>query len=229
VTIKHTTIPAANSKNAVGYAEWSEDHTITGDVAVPGKLTVYTGQDGGYHDILGQLVPPPASAGTAVPTYTQFDTGSPFWGWAFAVNDYINIVYHIPHQYASAGGTAPTPIYLHAHWTTNGTSENSVKWEWYYTFARGFNQTTAGEFSVTGTQVTAEEAASGTAWRHMTTEISTPISNANFEVDGLILARLRRVTNGGSENGDTVFLMIADAHIQIDTHSTKNRTPDFYT
>lgn len=222
MTIKHATIPAPSAVGKVGYNEWAEDHEITGNVEVPGVLRVLADADGGWFDIIGQIIPAPL--GPSNPTWTQIDTGSPFYAYAFGVNDFVNIVFHMPHFYASSQGTAPTPIFLHAHWFTDGTNTQPVKWQFTYTWAKGFNQ---GNFNTTGTAITCEEAAAGTAYRHMVTETSA-ITNADFEVDGLLLVQLKRITNGGTENTDAVFLALADAHIQVDTFSTKNRAPDFY-
>jgi hypothetical protein len=218
---------ATDPHAAADYAQTDVAETITQPWEFADRIAIYTGQDGGWFDIIGQIVPAPL--GPNNPTWTILTAGSPFYGWAFGVGDFINLIFHIPHAYASNEGTAPTPIFLHAHWLTDGTSTASVKWEFSYSFARGFNQGASSTFNTTGTVVTAEEAASGTAFQHMVTEIADGISNANFEVDGLLLVRLRRVTNGGTDNPNTVFLLMSDAHVQVDTFATKDRAPNFYT
>lgn len=182
-----------------------------------GKIEVFTGQDGGWRDMIGQSVSP--NTGPTIPVWTQMGS-SPFYGYVYQVNDQQQFFYHLQHDYSPG-----TPIYLHAHWMTNGTNVQPVKWEFTYSFAKGFNQ---ANYNMTGTTVTVQEAAHGSAWRHMTTEIATPITDANFEVDGILMVRLRRVTNGATENTDTVFLTMADCHYQSNTFNTKNRTPDFY-
>lgn len=60
-------------------------------------------------------------------------------------------------------------------------------------------------------------------------EIVAAISNANFEPDGILLIRIRRITNGGVENADGIFMITSDCHYQANTFATKNRTPNFYT
>jgi hypothetical protein len=47
--------------------------------------------------------------------------------------------------------------------------------------------------------------------------------------DELILVTLKRVTNGGAENGNTVFAIAVDFHYEADRESTPNKAPDFYT
>ncbi len=197
------------------------DETISGSWGFEKPIGFFPSQDGGWRDMIGQAVNP--TAGLTIPTWTILTAGSPFYAYAYQVSDQQWFFYHLQHDYSPG-----TPIYLHAHWMTNGTSVNTVKWEFTYSFAKGFNQGAASNYDTTGTVVTVEEAASGTAFRHMTSEISTPISDPDFEVDGILMVRLRRITNGGSENADTVFLTMADCHYQSNTFNTKNRTPDFY-
>ena len=48
------------------------------------------------------------------------------------------------------------------------------------------------------------------------------------EVDSLILLELKRVTNGGTENTDTVFGLFVDLHYQTSMYATPNRSPSFY-
>jgi len=49
------------------------------------------------------------------------------------------------------------------------------------------------------------------------------------EPDELILVTLKRIANGGTDNTDQVFAVCVDIHYQSDRHSTKNRSPNFYT
>jgi len=179
-------------------------------------------RDGGWRDMIGQIVTPPL--GPSNPTWTQMGT-SPFYGWRFGLNDEVQLQFHLQHDYKPG-----TDIFLHTHWTTNGTSTNTVKWQFTYTYAKGFNQGAASTFDIAGggTVVTVEEAAAGTAWRHMVSEITTAISDADFEVDGILMVNVKRVTNGGTDNADTVFLIVSDCHYQSWIFNTPNRAPDFY-
>ena len=75
--------------------------------------------------------------------------------------------------------------------------------------------------------ITVEEAANGTAWRHMVTEDTGGLSL--IEPDTLIIMELARITNGGTNNSDTVFGLFVDFHYQTAQYSTPNRLPNFYT
>ena len=174
-------------------------------------------QDGvGYwKDNLGPIILP--ATGVTVPTWTQMQNN--FYGYAFQLADRCWFSFHIGHDYLPG-----SDIYFHTHWTTNGTSTNSVKWEVNYTIAKGHNQSA---FSGTGTTITIEQAASGTAWRHMISE-SAAITSAEIEPDSLMLVHLTRITNGATDNGDTVFLHQADLHFQASYLGTKNKSPNFY-
>ena len=182
--------------------------------------TKIDGLDGGWRDMLGQAVNP--TTGLTIPVWTQIGSG-PFYAYHYQVGDQQWFFYHVQHDYKQG-----TPIYLHVHWLTNGTSTNTVKWQFTYSFARGFNQGASSTYNTTGTVVTVEEAASGVAYRHMTSEIAVPITDPNFEVDGILMVHLKRITNGGTDNANTVYVTMADCHYQSERFNTKNRTPNFY-
>ena len=52
--------------------------------------------------------------------------------------------------------------------------------------------------------------------------------NPSRFTDTLVIAELTRITNGGTENTDTVFAMFIDLHYQTQQYGTLNRTPNFY-
>lgn len=173
----------------------------------------------GWRDEIGQIVVPVTGAGK--PTWSQMGT-SPFYGWKFAVNDAVQGIYHIQHDYLP-----DSDIYLHSHWVTNGTNTAEVKWEFTWTFAKGYNQE-AFDIAGGGATVSVAQAGPGVAWQHMIAEIATPISD-QFEVDGLLLVTVKRITNGGTDNTDDVYMLMADCHYQTWIFNTPNRNgPDFY-
>lgn len=172
-----------------------------------------------WRDLEGQI---DTKSGATNPTWTIMGAG-PFYAYAFAYTpqeDECFITYHIPHDLGS-----PT-VHIHAHWTTNGTSTNTVKWEVTYTYAKGFDQ---AAFSTTGTTIYLEEAASGTAYQHMVTESAAQTISGLTEPDGLILVHIKRIDNGGTNNADTVYLLEVDIHMQSNGQlGTTNKAPDFY-
>lgn len=192
--------------------------TTDSDVVVTGKTGegIKMTSDFGFHDIMGQI--DTRGVGATDPAWTQIGS-SPFSAYAFAVDDVAWINYHVPHDYVPG-----TDIYIHTHWIPSGTDTNPVKWEWTYMYADGHNQ---ANFNVTGTSVTAEESPPGTAYRHMVTE-SSAITISGMEVDGIISVRLKRLTNGATENTDTIFVLTADIHYQSSGLPTPNRAPNFY-
>lgn len=172
----------------------------------------------GWRDILGKINT--RGLGATEPAWGQIGSGS-FFGYNWAVNDVCWIDYHIPHDIAP-----DEPIHFHAHWISDGTDTNIVKWEWSYTYAKGFNQ---GAFDLTtGTVITAEEAASGTAGQHMVTETAAVTISGLDEPDGMIKVRLRRVTNGGTENTDNIYMNVADVHYKSTNLGTISKAPNFY-
>ena len=172
---------------------------------------------GQWRDILGQITT--RGVGSTDPSWTQIGSG-PFYGYVFAINDVACVPFHIPHDFSRN-----SDVYFHTHWISDGTQANSVKWEYYYSYAKGFNQEA---FDPVGTQVFSEEAASGTAYQHMVTE-SDAVSIAGLdEPDGIIYIRLKRVTNGGTDNTDNIFVLLTDLHYQTTNSATPGKAPDFY-
>jgi hypothetical protein len=158
--------------------------------------------------------------GVGVPTWTTGLNGGPFAAYQFDINEEVWIAFHMDHDYHPGSS-----FHIHTHWMTDGTSTNTVKWQLTYSVAKGHNQSA---FNMTGTTVNIEQAAQGTAWRHMVTE-STAISSSELEVDSLILVNVKRITNGGTDNSDNVYLLTADIHYQASYLGTKNKAPNFYT
>ena len=140
---------------------------------------------------------------------------------AFSLGDYIFCQpFHINHDMKPNG-----EAFFHVHWSTNGASTATVKWEISIMRALGHNQANF----VAPIVIELEQAAHGTAWRHMIVEASAAQVITMVEPDELLLATIRRVTNGGTNNADTVFGLTADLHYEMDRRGTPNKAPDFYT
>lgn len=157
-------------------------------------------------------------AGGNLPTWAVFRNG--IYQYKFVLNDEIFLSFHVDHDYAPG-----TDVYFHIHFATSGVSVNSVKWQVEYTIAKGHNQQA---FPATST-FTLEQAANATPYQHQIVEqTSSPLSNTLFEVDALMLCKIKRITNGGSDNADDVFGLYADLHYQSDREVTLNKAPNFY-
>jgi len=174
----------------------------------------------GWRDMIGQITTPSTEIGNP----TREPVGdSDFTAYKFDLDEHVWIEYHINHDYRPG-----TPMYVHVHWLPDGTDTNSVKWLVQYVYAKGHNQANYNFGDGTGTSVEMEQAPPGTPFRHMTTEIASPIVNADFEPDGILWIKLNRVSNGGSNNNDGIFVLTVDVHYQSNAIATKNRSPNFY-
>jgi hypothetical protein len=139
---------------------------------------------------------------------------------AFGLDDYVFCQsFHVNHD-IKPGGKA----YVHVHWSTSGTSTETVKWEFTIMRALGHNQANF----VAPVVVFVTQAAHGTAWRHMVAECSVGDALTLSEPDEIILVTLRRVTNGGTDNPNTVFATTVDFHYERDRDATPNKAPNFY-
>lgn len=169
------------------------------------------------------LVAPLTSAGVPTnnaPTMTAFGPSGLREEFAFSLNNYVFCqAFHVNHDVKPNG-----KAYVHVHWSTNGTSTATVKWELQISRALGHNQANFGA----PTSVYVEQAAAGTAWRHMIAEVSVGDALTLTEPDELILVTLRRVTNGGTNNVNTVYGLCVDFHYESDRDTTPNKAPNFY-
>ena len=174
----------------------------------------------GWNDLLAPLsaagVPP-----NNAPSMTNFAVGTiSRREYAFGLNDLLYVQpFHVNHD-IFPGSLA----YIHAHWTTNGTNTQPVRWEFQIARALGHDQ---ANFTQVPT-VFVQQAASGTPYRHMVSEVDDADALVLVEPDELILVTVRRVTNGGTDNTDTVFGLMVDLHYQVDRHSTVNKAPNFF-
>jgi hypothetical protein len=172
-----------------------------------------------WNDYLGQILTKSSGAGT--PTWTTGLGGGPFAAYKFNVGDTVQVLFHVNHDIAPG-----QPIFIHSHWMTDGTNVQPIKWQFQYSIAAGHN---TANFNMAGTTVSVQQAAQGTAWRHMISEISTGITDGtNIVVDGLVMVNVSRITNGGTDNTDGVYLLMSDLHIQSQYLGTKNKSPSFY-
>jgi hypothetical protein len=193
--------------------------TVGGALDVTGTFNVRPGQNGEWRDLITPLRTP--TSGPSIPVLTAVGSGvirHPVW----AINDQLWTDWHIQHDYALG-----TDVLMHMHWYTSGTSVAVVRWEFTFYHAKGNNQANF-DFGGAGVVVTSQEAAHGTAYRHMITEAG-PITITGLEPDSMLCTRIRRVTNGGVDNADTVFGFQADLHYQATSIGTKNRFAPFYT
>lgn len=193
--------------------------TSSRTVTFPDKSGTVLLEGIGWKDLISSVASgrsPPVNA----PTWTAFGVSGSRYELAFALNDYVVIQpFHVNHD-VKPGGKA----YVHVHWTTNGTQTRTVRWEFEIIRALGHNQENFGA----PVSKYVEQAAAGTAWRHMVTEVADADALTLVEPDELILVTLRRVTNGGTNNTDTVFGLTVDFHYESDRDFTPKKAPNFY-
>lgn len=136
----------------------------------------------------------------------------------FAVGDEIQFFGHIPHGIDAAEG-----VYFHVHFFVDGTDTQPVKFDFLYSYSPGYAR---GTFPATAT-VSAAITPNGVAKTHYIAEIPAPVLVNNLETDGLILVLARRVTNGGVDNADPVFVMFIDAHARLTDFCSVNKNFPF--
>lgn len=171
---------------------------------------------GGFTDLEFSVVS--SEKGPSAPTLSAFGPSGRAKQRSFIIGNSVYTTGHINHD------IKPGSIcYPHVHWSTNGVNLNTAKFQLDFTIAAGHNQ---ANFPI-DQQILLEEAAHGTAWRHMITEDPTGIIAP--EVDSLIIITLERITNGGTDNTDLIFPLYVDFHVEVDRYATPNRLVPFYT
>lgn len=170
----------------------------------------------GWKDLVGVIIP----VGSSIPpVFTAFGASGLRKEPAFSVGAYAFVsAFHVNHD-VKIGGKG----YMHIHWTTNGADVQPVKWEFQISRALGHNQ----EYFSAETSYFVEQTPNG-AWRHMIAEVSDLDAITLTEPDELLLVTVRRVTNGGIDNTDTVFGLTVDFHYEADRDTTPNKAPNFY-
>lgn len=170
----------------------------------------------GWKDLRMQVTT--ENTGTGAPAAAAFGPTGNIKQVSFGIGDSVYLAGHVDHD-IKPGSTA----YMHVHWSINSTSVQPVKWQLSYVTAPGHNQ---GNFGA-DTVITLQEAGPGSAWRHMVTE--DPVGFTIPEVDSLIILELKRITNGGIDNPNTIFGLFVDVHYEVGQYATPNRLPNFYT
>jgi len=174
----------------------------------------------GWSDMLAPLLGS-GMPNVNAPTLADFGPApSVYRAYSFGLEDYVYVQpFHVNHDIKPNG-----QAYLHVHWSTNGTAVQPVKWEFHVMRALGHNQANFGAV----TTLTVTQTPHGTAWRHMVAEVDVSQTLTLTEPDELILFVLKRVTNGATNNADTVFGLMCDLHYEVDRMATPGKAPDFY-
>lgn len=173
----------------------------------------------GYRDITADIVL--RGIGTD-PTWSQIDA-TVFYGYKFIIGKKAYLVFHVPHDYVPG-----SDIFIHVHFLTNYVGVNKdqpVKWQFTTAFAKGYNR---GAFNLGSPNVTTAEATPTQLYDHCIAE-NGAITLTDLEVDSLIMVELERITNGGTDNTDDVFVLTADVHYMSNDLATKDKNYPFYT
>jgi hypothetical protein len=159
----------------------------------------------------------------SLPIFTIIKAASPYYAYIMDINEYLYFTFHVPHDYAPG-----TNVYLRTHWMVDTTMTKGVKWNFIYTYAKGWS---SGTFDQTGTTVSIETAANGTKYRHHCSEIATGILGGSLEPDALIYTTVKRVANqAGNDDASTdhVFLLGASLHYEADRLATPLKETPWY-
>jgi len=169
---------------------------------------------GGWKDLIPYEYTNGASA--AAPSFTSFPA-SEISDWSFGVGDERWLKYHVDHDMKQSD-----LMYPHIHLTTSGTSTNVVRFQLDFIMV---NSHGVASWPATSTTQVIDTTPIGVAMTQYTSEgtaVATPLP------DTLIHLRVRRISNGGVTNPDTVWMHAVDWHYPTQMFATRNRVPNFY-
>jgi hypothetical protein len=170
----------------------------------------------GWREIRCNLSNPEKGAGTS--SLVVFGPSGVSKVRSFSIGGEVFLQWEVPHD-CKPGTTA----YFHVHWTTNAANTGPMSFELSYTLASGYNQSAFPA----DTLITFEEAASGTAYRHMTTDGSAGFTMP--EPGSVIVAKFTRVTPSAGSNPNQCLGLYVDIDYESSLDDfTPQRTPDFY-
>ncbi len=160
------------------------------------------------------------AVGGNVPTFGVFIDGVKEYNFSAGVLEELQMQsLHMGHDYKPG-----SEMFFHIHWAPDDTNTGVVRWGIEYIIARGHEQMAFPA----STTIYLEQAGSGTAKFHQTTEDVAGIS-LNVEPDTLILTRVFR--DGGHTNDTYTGLawgLEMDLHYKSDRKNTVNKEPNFY-
>lgn len=155
------------------------------------------------------------------PRWEEIGT-SGFYAYKVAINKEAWGSFVIPHSYKPGGN-----LYLHLNFTTDGTDTRSVKWRFDYSIMKSHNQATGTDL-FPATTMYIEQQPPGVAFKHISAMAPTTLVLTNAEPGAVCHIKITRVTNGVSDNTDSVFGMSMNCQFEIDRVGTLNRHPNYY-
>ena len=167
-----------------------------------------------------------SGGGGSIPSYTQIS--GPFWGYEFpgtgAQVAEVFCEFHIPHTYDMFHNTG---MYFHVHVTTKDAAPTgNFHFAVDYAVAKSgsvINYASYGTAHIVGTI--------NQQYKHVIAETTDMFMAGQLDVDALVVARFYRDPAYATDtmNAGSVYLLFADAHIQVNKFTTKNRVAPFYT
>ena len=214
------------------YASLSvENCSVSGNINVNSSTShgILFNNQFGWRDLIGNITP--REIGGTAPTLRVFRGA--IKEFAYAVGNSSDCTFHIPHDYAPG-----TDMYLHAHWSHNGTNiSGTFQVDYNISYAKGHQQQTFSEPIATSCTVAGLNITNTPQYMHRVDEIqvstaggsTTMIDTNQIEVDGMILINfvvntIPSITGGQS----SPFMFTVDLHYQSTGINTLNKSPNFY-
>jgi len=193
------------------------------------KVGTYGSATDGWHDLTGTVQ---IYGGATDATRELYRAPISALRFVETTADLAYVDFHVPHDYRIG-----TDIYIHAHWSHNGTgvTGGSITWDFNLMYAKGHNQ---GAFAAP-IVVSTTQNASTTQYQHMIAEEIASTSGGSptlldtdlLEPDGLIQCAIRLNSNDLTGTAADVFVHMVDIHYQSTNVPTLRRnvsTGSFY-
>jgi len=219
-----------------------ENHN--GAIIMPSQLILPKEAGGGvkitpgnhtWRDKEGIIIPDPAGVGAPTLQVFRHEVGAKCRAYAYSVNDMIDMIFHMPHDWVPG-----TNIYMHPHWFHSGTNiSGTMSYTFSYTYAKGHNQASPdGDFQAEKQQTftfTNMSIATYPRYRHRIDEfqLSDAGGTGNFlntnilEADGIIHANVELTAEPTVTGGD-LYCSTIDLHYLSSNIGTYDKAPPFF-
>ncbi len=224
-SVKGQALTSAEADENIRYLRENDDGLLLPKTQNKGVLVDTADPTFPWNDLLSDIV---LRGDVTDPTYAVYQGN--IKQMQFDINDEVDTVFHMPHDYAMG-----THIYIHIHWSHNsGTiTGGNVTGNFEVSYAKCHNQ---AAFSAPIVLQMNNVPASLIRYQHLIAEgqISSTggagglLVTEDLEPDGLLLCRLQ-MTGNTMDGGAKPFVHAIDIHYQTTNVGTKQKVPDFWT
>jgi hypothetical protein len=186
---------------------------ISGTTSQPARADHSHAIRSGWRDIIVDVVDV-GTTGTTPATYDLINGTGVLRAWRFDVNDELNFTAEMIHDYQEG-----TDLHPHIHWMGEASSGTAP-----IRFAIDIQWRESGDtwtYSGTGRTTYSGSGTAGTGYISHVMELEQ-MTGTSKKIGGILLGRIRRITNGATDYAGNVFVFQLGVHYQMDSLGSLN-------